>query len=701
MKRGALEGLICVLLLLFTCPLLASTLLAPGDRLAIVQPGEPAFDQPFQINKQGEIALPEVGNVVVGGKTLQQADELIRTSLKPVYNNLSQLTVTLLEKRLLISVMGYVKKPGSYDLAPDGNVQMALDAAGGLVPGAQLNNMQVRRGSTVSSFDYKRYLDTGDASVLPPLQSLDVVFVPASPLIGNVQIDFDAATLAAGGDGDTGKAIKVFGEVNSPGAFSFKSGNSIVDLLMRAGGVTRFAGVERIRVINGDAPELFDLKAYLDSGNNKLLPNLAPGATIFVPKDEEQIKRGARTIYIMGEVFKPGAYEGREGDSFLDILANAGGPTRYAESRQIRLLRTDGTIEPIDLQAYTEGMQKALPQVKPGDAIFVPEKTDINEKSWLKVAPGRAVMVMGAVRIPGRYEWSDEMSLLDLIAHAGGPNERADIAKVQILTAEGGQATPTLFDLDKFLHQGGALASLPKIRAGFTIMIPELPTDPSDNKSQWVRQSPDSSIYIFGQVGAPGRYAFNEQMGFIDILSAADGPTAAADLRNVRIAHRSGSTARVSKLDLALYFETGDETLLPKVLPGDSIYLPEKNRPWLDEPKENTIRVLGAIARPGRYRFDSSMTLLDLLAEAGGPTSSAYIKKIVVINMATSGQGDQARSFDLDGFAKEPDFSQLPVLRAGDTVFIPDSKSSNWAIFMDGMRDILTTISVVALVGTL
>ena len=82
MKRGALEGLICVLLLLFTCPLLASTLLAPGDRLAIVQPGEPAFDQPFQINKQGEIALPEVGNVVVGGKTLQQADELIRRALQ-------------------------------------------------------------------------------------------------------------------------------------------------------------------------------------------------------------------------------------------------------------------------------------------------------------------------------------------------------------------------------------------------------------------------------------------------------------------------------------------------------------------------------------------------------------------------------------------------------------------------------------------
>ncbi|PJG60777.1 SLBB domain-containing protein [Aeromonas cavernicola] len=701
MKRSAIKGLIGFILLLFTYPLLAASLLSPGDRLAIIQPGEPAFEQPFQINKQGELVLPEVGSINVMGKTLSQADEMIRHALKPVYKNLSQLTISLLEKRLLISVMGYVKKPGNYELSPDGNVQMAIDAAGGLVPGAQLNNMQVRRKNDVSNFDYKRYLDTGDASLLPPLESLDVVFVPASPLIGNVQIDFDAATLAAGGDGDTEKAIKVFGEVNNPGAFSFKSGNSIVDLLMRAGGVTRFAGVERIRVINGSSPELFDLKAYLDSGNNKLLPNLAPGATIFVPKDEEQIKKGARTIYIMGEVFKPGAYEGREGDTFLDILANAGGPTRYAESRQIKLLRTNGSVEPIDLQAYTEGLKTDLPIVKPGDAIFIPEKTDMNEKSWLKVAPGRAVMVMGAVLIPGRYEWSDEMSLLDLIAHAGGPNERADIAKVQILTTQDGQATPTIFDLDKFLHQGGSLSSLPKIRAGFTIMVPELPTDPSDNKSQWVRQSPDSSIYIFGQVGAPGRYAFNEQLGFIDILSAADGPTAAADLRNVRIAHRNGSNARVTKLDLALYFETGDENLLPKVLPGDSIYLPEKNRPWLDEPKENTIRVLGAIARPGRYRFNSSMTLLDLLAEAGGPTGSAYIKKIVVINMAVSGQGDQARTFDLDKFAKEPDFSQLPVLREGDTVFIPDSQSSNWAIFMDGMKDILTTISVVALVGSL
>ena len=60
---------------------------------------------------------------------------------------------------------------------------------------------------------------------------------------------------------------------------------------------------------------------------------------------------------------------------------------------------------------------------------------------------------------------------------------------------------------------------LPVIKAGSTVMVQQLPQDPSDNKSQWVRQSSDKSIYIFGQVGAPGRYMFTTEMHFLDILA--------------------------------------------------------------------------------------------------------------------------------------------------------------------------------------
>lgn len=674
--------------------------LRPGDLIFINLPGESAFENPFQITRTGNVRLPEVGEVNLLNLTLPQASDKIRQRLKSVYKDLSGFSVSIKERLLLINVMGYVRKPGNYQLPEDANVQLAVESAGGLVPGAQLSNIQVQRNNQKLAFDYKHYLDTGDSSSMPALQTLDTVFVPASPLTGNVQIDFDAATLSKGGDAaDAQRAVKVFGEVNTPGAYSLKSGDSVIDMLMRAGGVTRYAGVERIRVISDNQPTLFDLKKFLDTGDKSFLPTLSPGSTIFIPKDEEQIKKGARTVYIMGEVAKPGAYESRPGDSFMDILANAGGPTRYSESRQIRIIRANGSIEPFDLQGYTEGLTKrALPPINPGDAIFIPEKTDINEKSWLKVAPSHAVMVIGQVNKPGRYEWSDEMSLLDLLANAGGPSDKADTSKIQILTTAGnGQAKPLFFDLNNFLKNGGNLSQIPTIRAGYTITVPQLPNDPKDNKSQWVQQAPENSIYIMGQVGAPGRYAFTSEMGFLDILAAADGPTDKADLRNIRIVHRNGNTANVSKLDLSVYFETGDESLLPKVVTGDSIYIPEKDRLWLDTSKESTVRIMGAIGKPGRYRFNESMTLLDLLAEAGGPTSSAYVQKIIVANLSESGKNDQARTFDLLSFMQQPDYSRLPILRAGDTVYIPDTKDSNWSIFMDGMRDVFTMLSVVTL----
>ena len=673
--------------------------LRPGDILKFSVPGEAAFDPTFVIERDGTLVLPEVGRLTLKGLTLEEAKRTSQTALSTVFRDLSRFDVQLKERQLPITVLGYVRKPGPVVLPDGGNVQMAITAAGGLVPGAQLDKLQVRRGDQVLAVDYKKYLDSGDASSLPGLEPLDLVFVPASPLIGNVQIEFDAATLAAGGDaGESKKAVKVFGEVNNPGSFTYKPGNTVVDLIMRAGGVTRYAGVERIRVINQGTPLLFDLKAYLDSGDSSRLPALEGGATIFVPKQEEAISRSASTVYIMGEVFRPGAYEGREGTTFFDILANAGGPTRFAESRQIRILRQDGNVENFDLQAYTEGLaSNQQPVIRPGDAIFVPEKTDMNEKSWLKVAPNRAVMVLGQVNQPGRFEWSDEMSLLDLLAHAGGPTEQANTADVRIVPPRG---KPLSFDLDAFVTEGGEVNILPAIRAGYTIMVPELPQDPSDNKSQWVRQSKESSIYVFGQVGAPGRYAFNEHMGLLDILAAADGPTGDADIHNIRISHRNEPIARVTKLDLTDYFETGDEALLPRVLPGDTIYIPEKNRPWLDEKKEHTVRVMGAIAKPGRYRFSEDMTILDLLAEAGGPSSTAYLERIVVVNVAKAKAGeDQARTFDLEAFMLEPDFSTLPLLRPGDTLFVPDTSSSNWAIFMDGVRDTVSLLSIFAILG--
>ncbi|ALR15305.1 SLBB domain-containing protein [Vibrio natriegens] len=669
-----------------------------GDLIQVNLPGESSLNKGFQVDKRGRITLPEVGALYVAGYSEAQLEQVVKESLEKVYRDLSSASVYIAEQQILVSVQGYVTSPGEYTLSKSSDVQMAIHAAGGLRSGAQLNSLFIKRGKDKITFNYKTFLDTGDESLLPELVSLDTIFVPASPLVGNIEQEFDANKLANAGDSADGRtAIKVFGEVNAPGSFSFKANSDLVDIIMRAGGVTRYASVEQIRVISDNTPKLFNLKTYLDSGDISLLPPLTPGTTIFVPKQEEEIKAGANVVYIMGEVASPGAYEGKKNASFMDILANAGGPTRYAESRQIRVIKSNGQVIKFDLTAFTEGLtRKSPPKIGPGDAIFVPEKTDMNEKSWLKIAPNRAVSVIGEVVRPGRVEWSDEMDLMDLLSHVGGPTLRADTSKIEVVAADN---QLHIFDLDDFILKGAPNSELPNISAGAIVRVHDLPQDPSDNKSQWVRQSSDASIYVFGQVNAPGRYRFTKDMHFLDILSAADGPTKDADIHNIRITHRDKSYSKVSKLNLSLYFETGDESLLPNVTMGDTIYIPEKDKIWLDRSKESTVRVLGAVNNPGRYVFDDNMTLLDLLAEAGGPSDRAYLEKISIVNMSCC-QG-QARTFDLVDFSKTANIYKLPVLRAGDTIYVPDRNESIIEKARVGLEDILRLTTTIVLIGAL
>ncbi len=673
--------------------------LRSGDIVLLMLPGEPALNKEYQVDNLGQIMLPEVGNLTIGGLNLDEASVAARKHLGVAFRDLDRLRIALKERRLIIQVSGYVKSPGVVNLPGDATVQSAISAAGGLAQGAQLDRLKVRRGEREIAFDYKKFLDTGDRGLVPALEPLDELFVPSSPVTGNVHVEFDGRTLAQAGDGGEARnSIKIFGEVNTPAVYSYKPGVSIVDMLIRAGGVTRYATVEQIKLINKGDPVLFNLQAYLDTGNKKLMPDLAPGATIFVPKQIEEVRTGARTVYAMGEVAKAGAFETKPGASFIDILANAGGPTRFAETRQIRIIRGNGSVEMFDLVAYTEGRGKAPPNVDAGDAIFIPEKVENIEPSWLKVPPTRAIHVMGAVYKPGRYEWANEMTFFDLLANAGGPTAKADIAHVQILKKQGDASAAVEFDLQEFLTRGGSLSLVPKLAAGYVIMLPELPQDPSDNKAQWTRQAPERSIYIMGAVGKPGRYAMTPAMGFLDVLTAADGPTDKADLRNVRVSHRYRAGARVSNVNLARYFSVGDDAILPKIRAGDVIFVPDRNKEWLDDPKEATVRVLGAVHKPGRYRFSDEMTILDLLAEAGGPTPSALQSRILVANIGCC--TEQARMFDLLSFAKTADTHMLPVVRPGDTVYVPEVTQLESRQALDFLKDVAGIMSAATSIYT-
>ena len=687
--------LLTIALLLFSFHAFAATnadddTVQVGNKLFLYIPGEVDFDKTFEVDNKGQINLPEVGQFVVANKTISQVELELTPVLGGLFVAMDDFYVEIRSRDIFINVMGYVNTPSQVSIPADGNIQMVISKADGLRPGAQLDRLQIRRGEEIIEFDYKAYLDSGNISLLPALKSQDTIFVPVSPLLGNVQIDFDAQTLSATGDANDGNAVTILGEVHNPGSFSYKEEMTILDALMRAEGVTRYADVTKIRVIVDKSPVIFDLKAYLDKPSGSTMQLLQPGSTVYVPIMVDDVNTTSRTVYIMGEVQKPGAYEAADSTNFLDILANAGGPTRFAETRHIKILTPEGESILFDLQGYSEGMVTTkVPDLNPGDVIFVPEKTDVNEKSWLKIPTKRAIKIIGAITSPGRYEWSDEMDFTDLLAHAGGPTKGANINDIKIL--RNGDVTQR-FDLEKYTITDGE-TPLPNLVAGDTVIVEELPVDPADNKSQWIRQESSKSIYIMGQVGSPGRYSFNENMHFIDILAAADGPTGTADIRNIRVTHRNGNRAKVSKLDLAMYFETGDETLFPNVLPGDTIFVPEKNKDWLRTPKERVVRIMGAVQKPGRYNFDDTMSILDVLAEAGGPSNSALIDKIVVVNHSCC--KEQSRVFDLEAFIKSPNSANIPVLRAGDTLYVPDKGQDLLSQFKENFLDVITILALV------
>ncbi|NVP01410.1 SLBB domain-containing protein, partial [Photobacterium damselae subsp. damselae] len=312
-------------------------------------------------------------------------------------------------------------------------------------------------------------------------------------------------------------------------------------------------------------------------------------------------------------------------------------------------------------------------------------------------ADDKAVKVMGAVESPGRFKWNSKMTFLDLLAVAGGPTQKANISKIRIIKERSSRTGGNIlyFDLERFMDEGGNFNELPKLQAGDSIIIDELPHDPTDNKSTWLRQSAQDSIYIFGAIGAPGRYAFNQQMGFLDILSAADGPTNDADLQNVRISHRNGNHSTVTQLNLTQYFETGDETIIPKVVPGDVIYIPPQDRLWLDKSPQKMVRLMGSVHKPGRYDFNQQMSLLDLLAEAGGPTDKAYIERIMIVNSSCC--GDKTQAFNLRDYINDPQKYPLPLLRPGDTVYVPDEGESTSQQIRQAFQDALGIFSLIAL----
>src|SRR5438270_622116 len=197
--------------------------LGPGDEVEIAVYGAPDLSGRTRVSSDGNISMPLVGYVRVGGLTSSEAEAAIESQLRQS-NVLNDPHVSVFVKEYSssgVSVVGEVVKPGSYSILGPHRLFDVLQAAGGLTEKAMNRAVISHRGNdkpiTVELSKDPAEMAQNNVEIQPG----DTVVVPGAPI------------------------VYVLGEVNKPGGYVLGSGGGVTVLrvVAAAGGPTRAASV--------------------------------------------------------------------------------------------------------------------------------------------------------------------------------------------------------------------------------------------------------------------------------------------------------------------------------------------------------------------------------------------------------------------------------------------------------------------------
>ena len=142
-----------------------------------------------------------------------------------------------------------------------------------------------------------------------------------------------------------------------------------------------------------------------------------------------------------------------------------------------------------------------------------------------------------------------------------------------------------------------------------------------------LRQVRGNQVAVLGQVSRPGRFpleTFNTRVS--DMLAAAGGATPTGDDVLIVTGQRNGQPFR-KVIDIPALFlnEKTDEDIL--VSGGDTLYVN----------KAPMFYIYGEAQRPGPYRIERGMTVMQALAQGGGPTARGSQNRLRLHRRDTTG----------------------------------------------------------------
>ncbi len=137
--------------------------LGAGDRLKVNVFGEESLSGEFEIDGQGMVALPLLGNMKAGGNDVRAFEKDVSAKLKDGYLVNPRVSIEVLNFRPFF-ILGEVKKPGSYPYVNGLTVLNAVALAGGYTHRARTNKVMIRHGNDKNKEEFEA---DEDGKVLP------------------------------------------------------------------------------------------------------------------------------------------------------------------------------------------------------------------------------------------------------------------------------------------------------------------------------------------------------------------------------------------------------------------------------------------------------------------------------------------------------------------------------------------------------
>lgn len=633
-------------------PIDPNYVLGPGDQLVLVITGDVERSQSFEVNREGFVLVPQVGQIQVANLTLGQATDLFATRLARVYSGIGrtpnsrtrfQLSVGRI-RAIQVYVSGDVARPGLYQVAGAGSVLSALYSAGGPTARGTFRKIEVRRGSTLlGTVDLYNYLLRGINSNDLRLTSGDVVFVPPH-----------------------GPQAKVTGEILRPAIYELVSNETLRDLIASAGGFTEQALTTRVQIsrilppgargTGGRDRVVIDVSGeQLAQGTVPPYPMEAGDSVVVFPVT----RRTRAVVMVEGNVWLPGAIGYTPGMKLGDAIRLAGGPKADVFLGDVlvsRLLPDSTRMQLRSALADSTGLPVNNFALAEDDEIIVFSRSDFRSD--------RYIVITGAVRRQGRIPYTEGMTLRDAALLADGLREDAfleyaEVARLPENRAGGTVATTIRVPLDstyifdraangKYLGPPG----LPAPASG----APTFVLQPFDNvlifeQPGWELQR---VVTLTGQVQFPGKYALktrNERLS--DLIAQAGGLTNEAYAAGIQFYRHKDKEGRIG-IDLPLVLQDSayhDNLILAG---GDSIHIPEYNP---------VVRVAGAVNAPLAVTWAEGKNMDFYVASAGGYSRDADKGRAYVTQPSGKVESVHRRFMLPDG---------KPVPAAGATIFVPE-----------------------------